>query len=303
MQKKEMTAYWEYVDHAWTDSKEYSGCGFYFMKRWTPEVMAKSRQLMDAGLAAAQTPAEKFRVGLANESLKQHEHFMKMRHDLAEGKYANLASEGAAWMKRHVELGEQYKDQHTFTNVGWTPLTVAGMYFNAFYKATYDDATRVASEFNVVTPPMRKWKFAVDEKKEGEAAGYAKVGFDDTAWKETDVCMDSWSALGYHDDFGSMWYRSNVKIPAAAGKKTYLWIGSTDGKVKVFVNGQHIPYLNPKGESLPEFEGYCQPISLDISSAIKPDGENQISIFATRTFFNELGTGGLLSQTLIYQEK
>ena len=73
--------------------------------------------------------------------------------------------------------------------------------------------------------------------------------------------------------------------------------------MKVFVNGQHIPYVGPKGEKTPEFEGYCQPISLDISSAIKPGGNNQISLLCTRTFFNELGTGGLLSQTAVYQEK
>jgi hypothetical protein len=300
---KEMTAYWDHIDHTWVDVPEYSGCGFYFLKRWTPEAMTKARQLMDAGLAAAQTPAEKFRIELANESLKQLELFVKLRRDLAEGRYESLDSEGARWMKTHLDLGEKYKDQYCFTKVGWTPLTIAGLYFNAFYKATYDDAARVARDFNIVTTPMRKWKFVVDEKKEGEAAGFAKVDLDDAAWKETDVCMDSWSALGHHDYFGSMWYRSNVTIPAVAGKKTFLWIGSTDGKVKVFVNGQHIPYVNPKGESIPEFEGYCQPISLDISSAIKPDGENQVSIFATRTFFNELGTGGLLSQTLIYQEK
>ena len=73
--------------------------------------------------------------------------------------------------------------------------------------------------------------------------------------------------------------------------------------MKAFVNGKHIPYVNPKGEAAPQFEGYCQPISLDISSAVKPGEENQVTLFCTRTFFNELGTGGLLSQTLIYQEK
>ena len=71
----------------------------------------------------------------------------------------------------------------------------------------------------------------------------------------------------------------------------------------MFVNGKHIPYVNAKGESAPDFDGYCQPISLDISSAIKPGAENQISLLCTRTFFNELGTGGLLSQTAVYQEK
>ena len=40
-----------------------------------------------------------------------------------------------------------------------------------------------------------------------------------------------------------------MKLPAApAGKKVYLWLGTTDGAVKVFVNGKHVPYVDPKGE-------------------------------------------------------
>ena len=105
----------------------------------------------------------------------------------------------------------------------WMILTVAGMYFSAFYKATYDDATRVAAEFNVVAPPMRKWKFVADEKKEGEATGFAKADFDDAAWKDTDVCLDSWSALGYHDYFGSMWYRSSARSCSSLRPSPRRW--------------------------------------------------------------------------------
>lgn len=301
---REMAAYWEHIDHTWIDVPEYSGCGFYFLKRWTPQALGEARRRMDAALAAANTPDEKFRVTLADNSLQQLELFVKMRRDLAEGRYEHLARDGAQWQQRHVALGEQYKDQHCFTKVPWTPLTVAGMYFNAFYKATYDDANRLASTFNIVTPPMRTWKIKDDKQNQGEAQGFARPEHDDSAWKTADPCLDSWSALGFHDYFGSMWYRTSVKVPAApAGKKTFLWISSTDGRVKVFVNGKHVPYVNAKGEQSPEFEGYCQPISLDVSSVLKPGEENQISLLCKRTFFNELGTGGLLSQTVIYQEK
>ena len=42
---------------------------------------------------------------------------------------------------------------------------------------------------------------------------------------------------------------------AAAGKKTYLWIGATDGRVKVFVNGKHVPYVDAKGEKAGHVRG------------------------------------------------
>ena len=91
--------------------------------------------------------------------------------------------------------------------------------------------------------------------------------------------------------------------PLTADKKTFLWIGGTDGRVKVFVNGQHVSHINEKGEKADAVSGYCQPFSFDISSAVRPDAENVISLFCTREIVNELGTGGLLSPAAIYSER
>jgi hypothetical protein len=300
----QMTAYWKHIDHVWVDTPEYSGCGFAYLRRWTPEQLAEARRLMDAAVSACQTPAERFRVSMADESLRQFELFMKLRRDLAEGRYENLAAEAAQWRERHVALGEQYKDQYAFCRVPWTPHTVGGAYFAAFYQATYDDATRIARDYQFATPPLRAWKFLADEKKQGEAGGQAKADFDDSQWRTTDPCVDSWSALGHHDYFGSMWYRTTARFPAPGpGKRTRLWVGATDGSVKVYINGQHIPYMNDQGQPADEFNGYCQPVSFDITDAIKPGEDNQIALYCTRTFFNELGTGGLIGPVAVYQEK
>jgi len=51
------------------------------------------------------------------------------------------------------------------------------------------------------------------------------------------------------------------------------------------------------------FSGYCQPASFDISSAVKPDAQNQITIIGTHLSLNELGTGGLLGPVAIYSER
>lgn len=103
---------------------------------------------------------------------------------------------------------------------------------------------------------------------------------------------------------GSVWYRMKLKLPSlTAGKKTFLWIGATDGRVKVFVNGQHVSHINEKGEKADSISGYCQPFSFDISAAVKPDAENVISLFGTREIVNELGTGGLIAPAAIYSER
>ena len=107
-----------------------------------------------------------------------------------------------------------------------------------------------------------------------------------------------------NNDTGLAWNRLKVKLPpVASGKKTFLWIGATDGRVKVFLNGKHIPHVNEKGESADSVNGYCQPFSFDITSAVKPDAENSIALFCTREFVNELGTGGLLAPAAIYTER
>ena len=308
----QMTAYWQFIDHVWIDTPEYSGCGFAYLRRWTPENLTKARELMNAGLAAAKTEAEEFRVRLADDSLKLFELFMKLRYDQAEGRFANLGSDGEKWHEQIRALQEKYKAQSAFSaKLGGHLLNES--YFGSFYEKTYKDASRLAKDFNILTAkPIRQFKYLADPEKKGEAAGYAKADFDDAAWKSTDVAAETWSSLGYHDYFKSLWYRARVPVPTVpAGKKVYLWLASTDGSAKVFVNGQAIPYVGEVKEkdasattkTGDEAKGYCQPFSFDITSAVKAGAENQISILCTRSGFNELGTGGLLGPVAIYCEK
>ena len=63
-----------------------------------------------------------------------------------------------------------------------------------------------------------------------------------------------------------------------------------------------IDYYIPLAKAA-EANGFCEPFSFDITAAAKSNGDNLISIVGTRTFLNELGTGGLLGPTLIYREK
>jgi hypothetical protein len=169
-----MRAYWDYVDGVWVRTPEFSGGGFGHLRRWTPARLGEARRLLDAALAACRTPLETRRVTLADDSLRLFEAFMAMRRDLAEGRFAGLAAAAEAWRKRVVELGEKYKDQYAFTRVPWTPDTVAGRYFSIYFQPAYDDATRVARDFEVLTPrPLRAFRYHADPERRGEALGWA----------------------------------------------------------------------------------------------------------------------------------
>lgn len=302
-----MRQYWQLFDDAWTQVPEHAGCAFGYGKRFTPEFMKKARETMNAAIAACKTDAEKKRVKMQDDSLKQFELFMKMRWDLAAGRLADLEADGDRYMKTQIALGDEYAPQFAFTKVGYKPNTVTGAYFDCFYAATYKDGSRVARDFNLIseTLPLR---CMVDKEKKGESLGWQKPGFDDKDWKPTDPSMDTWFSMGLDTFYGPMWYRTKATIPkAAAGKKTFLWVSSTDGECRVFVNGKRIPYVVERGDEKGKVKdhggSYCEPLSFDITSAVKPGAENQITIIGTHTFINELGTGGLIGPVMLYQEK
>jgi len=87
------------------------------------------------------------------------------------------------------------------------------------------------------------------------------------------------------------------------GKKIFLWLSRTDGSAKLYVNGQHVPYVNKEGEVAPVFEDYSRPGSFDITAAVKTKAENQIALVGRRVRLFELGTGGILGPVYIYAEK
>jgi hypothetical protein len=299
-----MRRYWQTFDDAWTQVPEHAGCAFGYLRRFTPEVMQTARTTMNTALASAKTSEEKQRVEMQDQALQQFELFMNLRHDLHEGRLANLQEDSDRWRQTQRELGEKYAPQYAFSKILSMPDTIGGSYFKWFYVSTYNDAGRIAKDFTVISPPLNEWRYQVDKDKRGEALGWGKTDFNDAEWKKADPMVNTWFALGLENYYGPMWYRQNVQVPQVpAGKKVYLWVSSEDGDVKVYINGQHIPYVNDKGERSEEFSGYGQPASFDITNSVKPGTRNQITIVGTRTALNEVGTGGLLGPVYLYQEK
>lgn len=307
---KEMGEYWSYIDDLWNNTPEYSGGANGYLLRFTPERMKHMRELLNAGKAKARTPQEKERVTLANESLVLFEKYMKMRWDFAEGRFDKLDSEADTWVRRTDSMAERYRAQSCFSTRRYGAGGVWGSnngvdFFNAWFHGRYDDAARIAHYYQILTPqPLRQWRYAVDKEKQGEAKHWETPGFADAGWKTTDVAAETWSTLGLHNYFGRVWYRTQMQIPAApAGRKTYLWLGGNDGRAKVFVNGQHVPYIDAKGNKSDAYEGFLTSASFDISSVFKPNAENQITILCERHEANDIGTGGLMGPVIVYRER
>ena len=306
----EMAAYWEFVDRVWVDTAEFSGAGFGHAHRFTRERMKKMRELLNAGKRAARSARIKERVQMADQSLILFERYMKMRWDLNEGRWSRLDADAERWISRTHAMAERYRPQFAFSarQYGGTGLWGSNDGVDNFVsltKATYDDAARLAKHFQILSPkPLRKWRYRADEKKEGQARGWSKPETDDSSWKTTDVGVDTWSTLGHHNYYGRMWYRTKASIPPSPpGRKTFLWLGSTDGVTRVFVNGKAAPYTDRNGQQKHEFVGFCRPVSFEITDCLLETEEDQITIQCDRPTINEVGTGGLLSPVVAYRER
>ncbi len=294
-----MARYWQTMDAAWTETPEHAGNVFGYLRRFPKERLAAARAAVNEALAACQTAMEYRRVKFTDDSLRQFELFMRLRVDLAEGRLAALGPNANRFLVRLEDLRGQYAREFAFGQY-------QGDYFRRFFGGTYDEGSRLAREFKLVGAPLRPWRYQVDREARGEALGWGSADLADKEWPTTDPCVDTWAALGLAEFYGTVWYRTSVKLPAVpAGKKVYLWVTCLDSACKLFVNGQHVPYVNAKGERVAAFSGYCVPASYDLTAAIKPGAENQITIAGSRPpgWINELGTGGLMGPVLIYMDK
>src|SRR6185295_2149133 len=78
-------AYVDLIDHAWSDTAEYSGAGLGYERRFPLPLLEQARKLLDQTKAACQTEAERARVAMLDESLTQFELYMQMARNFRQG--------------------------------------------------------------------------------------------------------------------------------------------------------------------------------------------------------------------------
>ena len=305
---QQMAAYWHFIDRIWVETPEYSGGPLGYLRRFTPERMTEARVLMDAAINAVRTDSEKARVRMADESLILFEQYMKMRRDFIEGRFEHLAAESTRWIGRTHAMAERYREQHAFSARQYGTGGIWGSndgvdYFVQWYKSAYDEATHIDRHYDILTPePIRMWRIRADRDKRGGDLGWHGSDFDDSAWRTTDVGIDTWSWLGLHNYLGRAWYRTRVAVPPGPpGRRTFLWIGLSDATSSVFVNGAPVSWRDRDGTRREPFAGFCRPVSFDITDALVAGSENSIAIRCDRSL-NEIGSGGLIGPVMIYRE-
>ena len=300
-----MGRYWMGIDQAYLDARQYAGSPFGYLRIFTPEVMAAARAEIDAATALCQTAMERRRVKLIDDSFGLFELYMKMRRDWSEGNLRHLESDYDSWRAGILDMVRRYQDPADSTYVQGRHGNPA--WSDGMYSVGYRDGSRMEREYTRHGQPMVEWKWKHNPGPEGDALPWTAPDYDDSDWPTNHVVRDTWSSIGHHSTMtdapsgrsGRMAYRTTQRLGALpAGKHAYLWIGSTDGSAKVYVNGTLMPF----SQEQVALNGYCRPGKFDITGALKT-GDNQITILAERHNLNELGTGGLMGPVVIYRDR
>jgi hypothetical protein len=312
-----MARYWTGIDEAYIEAREYAGSPYGYLKIFTPAVMATARTNLNDALARCRTIAEHRRVKLIDESFGLFELFMKMRTDWAAANLRTLEADYEVWRAGIKDMQRRYQTrgldhvQGRHGNPGWS---------DGMTRPLYQGGSLMERDFTRHGKPMLEWKWKYNPGPEADALPWTAPDFSNTNWPTMHVVRDTWSSIGHHLTLtdaasgrsGRMAYRTSQKLPAVPeGKKVFLWIGSTDGRARVFVNGKSIPYIvreatrqHEAGTELDRFDGYCRPTGtgFDVTAALK-EGDNQFTILCERHHLNELGTGGLMGPVVLYREK
>jgi sialate O-acetylesterase len=89
--------------------------------------------------------------------------------------------------------------------------------------------------------PGRRWREVLDEQDGGLREQWALPGYDDRAWKTTDLLNSSWGKNGARPANGAYWFRREVEIPAGyAAQPATLYMGRIVDADEVFVNGKSV---------------------------------------------------------------
>lgn len=112
------------------------------------------------------------------------------------------------------------------------------------------------------------WKFTLDPKGIGTELGWAKPGFDDSAWKPIRIDK-GWDVQEWGKYDGLGWYRLHFKVPKnVADKRLFLTFGAVDEDAYVWLNGKYI------GRHF----GWDSPFHFEVTDAVTFDGDSVMAV-------------------------
>lgn len=167
--------------------------------------------------------------------------------------------------------------------------------------------TQMLGQYERIASLPLFWSFRFDPGMEGEnkswfASGWSASSGETNGWdrarvdqvyEQQEVGME-WKRQHGEDFLGWAWYRTTFKVPAASvGKRHFLCFGAVDESAKVWVNGKLL--LERKFNAKENPNSWCEPFTVDITSAMKTDVANEVVVRVE----NLCGLGGIYRGVLL----
>lgn len=283
-----MKAYWTGIDEATAKLGNHSG-GFYGMSGvYTPEfVRACESRLKQAADAAKGDAVYSERVALHAAGFQNVTDYRAIGDAMATGDFRAAKTTYDAMTARIDALAAK---RHANPEYGTA-------YLRRFLSKAIDGGlAATAAPVRVVSVLPDRWKFATDEKDEGEAKGFARPDHDDTKWRLAATYSNTLSGQGLEENT-VLWYRTTVRVPDGKGSFALVF-PEVDGPATVFVNGKAVeaqPLLPaPKG-------GAGVPRRAPFRVPLAGAGETTIAVRVDNRRISELFLGGILRPVVLVE--
>lgn len=252
-------------------------------KLFTPEIFAELEAILkDAARNASGDPdasvrVRKLQIGLENARLTA----------LAAAAFDKYRKSGD-----YLEFGAALRALDSYRAANSDELCFNEGYLNARENNEWPRGAMKKLNRNTKPLPL-EWKFRTDPDKSGEAQGFTRPDYDDSAW-ETIRTDRPWEEQGHPGYNGWGWYRLNVDIPADAPGSPVLIVGSADEAAEVWINGKKLldrPY---------PYQGNVN--SWNESFEVPWEGVPGRNVIVVKVIDN-LGNGGICKQSYLKFEK
>ena len=282
------------LENAYETTKAFAGSVWAMHRILTPEVM----KTLDGAFTEAEEQVKgkgvyEQRVEIVRYSLNFAKDWFAARNALNRFDFAEAEKQATAF-DANYQAGFAKYPLFFGVNREWSPNIQR--YFERFHYRALQDAGRVAREGTIVYKFPDEWKAHLEVVEGGATPSGRIPDPDKDAWRALKTYSASLDEQGLPLFRGVIWYRHEFTLPAAGrdAKMLKLWFGGLDSKTHVWLNGQDL------GEKFVGSFGFWE---VDITPAIKREGNNVLLIAVDNTFPNDIGIGGIIRPAVIYAPK
>jgi hypothetical protein len=294
-----MKAYWLGIDEATAKLECHSG-GFYGLSAvYTPEfIRACQSRLAKAKEAAKDDKIYSQRVAMNAAGFQNVIDYRAICDAMAKGEFANAKEVFDGMTKRIDGLVAK----------GYANREYGTAYLGRFLAKTIDGGlVAMAAPNKVLQVLPDQWRFARDDKDQGEINNFHAADFDDSKWRKVATYSATLSGQGVEENT-VLWYRNTFSVKDKPEKLTLLF-PEVDGLVTVYVNGKLLEptaLLAPLPKKKTKVDAPAvprrAPFEVDVSSAAQ-EGENVVAVRVDNRKISELFLGGILRPVMLVEKQ